>query len=62
VDKTVATVDAFREVTGLAVGDTELYYEVIQLKSGTERKLIVSKKMISIKVRLVTSIDIPYND
>lgn len=28
-NKTVANVDVFREVTGLEVGDTKLYYEVI---------------------------------
>lgn len=33
-NRTVATVDVFREVTGLEVGDTKLYYEVIQLRSG----------------------------
>jgi hypothetical protein len=31
-NKTVASVDVFREVTGLEVGDTKLYYEIIQLK------------------------------
>lgn len=33
-DKSIATVDVFREVTGHEVGDTKLYYEIIQLKSG----------------------------
>lgn len=57
--------DAFREVLGHNVGETRLFYEVIQLKqgkNGIERRSIVSKKTIPIRVRLVTSIDIPQNN
>ena len=64
-NKTVAQVDVFREVTGLEVGDTKMFYEVIQLRSGSsgaERSSIVSKKTIPIRVRLVTDIEIPYNN
>ena len=31
-DKGIATVDMFREITALEVGDTKLYYEIIQLR------------------------------
>src|SRR4051794_15262893 len=56
-DKSIATVDVFREVTGKAIGDTRLFYEVIQLKQskgGVEKRSIISKKTIPIRVRLVT--------
>lgn len=66
-DKKIATVDQFREVIGLEVGDTNLYYEIIQVKptgpnKGPAMRSIVSQKTIPIRVRLVTSIDIPYNN
>lgn len=64
-DKKFATVDQFREVTAHEVGDTNLYYEIVQVKSGKadmQRKSVISKKSIPIRVRLVTSIDIPFND
>ncbi len=64
-NKNVASVDAFREVVGHEVGDTFLYYEVIQLKpskNGQERKSIISKKTIPIRVKLVTSIEVPQNN
>ena len=31
-DKRIASIDAFREVYGHDIGDTVLYYEVIQMK------------------------------
>lgn len=43
----------FREVTGLRVGETKLYYEVIQMKpgrNGIEKRSIISKKNIPIRV------------
>lgn len=42
-----------------------MYYEIIQTKpskNGVSRRSVVSKKVIPIRVRLVTSIDIPYNN
>ena len=58
----IAKVDKFREVQGLEVGDTVLYYEVVQLKQrhDGENKSIISKKSIKIRVRLVTEIEIPF--
>jgi len=64
-DEKFASVDKFREVTGNQIGDTNLYYEIIQIRSGnadTTRRTIVSSKTIPIRVRLATSIDIPFND
>ncbi len=71
-NKNIASVDAFREVTGNQVGDTNLYYEIIQIRQtggskingGGEitRRSIISKKTVPIRVRLPTDIDIPYND
>lgn len=63
-DKSIATVDVFREITGHDIGDTRLFYEIIQLKPGSqgEKRAIVSKKTIPIRVRLVTDIEIPYNN
>jgi len=62
----VASIDIFREVTGHQVGETKLYYEVIQLKpnklTGVEKRSIISKKTVPIRVQLVTSIEIPQND
>jgi len=62
-NKTVASVDIFREITGNFVGETRLFYEVIQLKpsklTGVEKRSIVSKKTVPIRVALVTSIEIP---
>ena len=65
-NKSVASVDIFREVTGHEVGTTHLFYEIVQNKpsktTGMERKSIVSKKQIPIRVRLISSIEIPNND
>ena len=63
-DKSIATVDVFREITGHDIGDTHLFYEIIQLKLGSsgERRSIISKKTIPIRVRLVSDIEIPYNN
>lgn len=61
-DKSIATVDAYTEVVGHSIGDTNLYYEIIQMKpikGGLSRRSIVSKKTIPIRVRLITSIEIP---
>ena len=77
----LASIDSAREVTGHEVGDTELYYEIIQLRT-TQNSLnpslsseqdgkgfikplqpmsrVVSKKTVKIRVRLVTSIEIPF--
>ena len=63
-DRNVATVDDFREITALEVGDTTLFYNIIQssLSSGQkEHKAILSQRRIPVKVRLVTSIEIPDN-
>jgi len=63
-DKKVATVDVFREVTGHKVGDTNLFYEIVQLPNPTQKiqRSIISKKTIPVRVRLVTDIEIPYNN
>ena len=64
-NQTIASVDIFREVVGHEVGDTLLSYEIIQTKpgkSGVSRRSVVSKKVIPIRVRLVTSINVPYNN
>ena len=64
-NKKIATVDQFREITANEVGDTNLFYEIIQIRSGrgeVSRRSIISKKTIPIRVRLVTSIDVPFND
>jgi hypothetical protein len=64
-NKRIATVDQFREITANEVGDTNLFYEIIQIRSGRgeiTRRSIISKKTVPIRVRLVTSIDIPFND
>ena len=73
-DKHIASVDQFREVTGLRVGDATLHYEIIQLRTQHQAKLgnlyeaskpgqlgkVVSKRTIPIRVRLVTDIEIPF--
>ena len=64
-NKKIATVDNYREISGGEVGDTNLFYEVIQIRSTrgeASRRSIISKKTIPIRVRLVTDIEIPYND
>ena len=64
-NKQVASVDQHREVTGLEIGDTNLYYEIIQIKADkgdSQRRSIVSKKTVPIRVRLVTGIEIPFNN
>lgn len=63
-DTQIATIDSLREITAKEVGDTELSYTIVQTKQardGRERRNIVSKRMVPIRVRLVTSIDIPSN-
>ena len=46
------------------VGDTRLFYEINQTKAGMsgQKRSIKSKKTIPIRVRLVTDIEIPYNN
>ena len=64
VNEEIATIDKFREITAHKVGDTELRYTVMQTKfsrDGKESKSIVSSRAVPIRVRLVTSIEIPYN-
>ena len=38
-DKDIASVNQFREVTGLRVGDATLHYEIIQLRTQHHAKL-----------------------
>lgn len=64
-DHSIASVDQFREITGQQVGDTNLFYEIIQIrqgKGGVTRRSIVSQKTLPIRVRLPTDIDIPFNN
>jgi len=47
------------------VGDTNLYYEIVQIKqfkNDVQRRTIVSSETIPIRVRLATSVDIPFSD
>lgn len=63
-DRNIALIDHFREISALEVGDTTLFYNIIQTKSaddGKEWKSILSQRRIPIKVRLVSSIGIPDN-
>lgn len=63
-DRNVATVDDFREITALEVGDTTLFYNIIQSSLSSdqkEHKAILSQRRIPVKVRLVSSIEIPDN-
>ena len=62
-DKEIATIDKFMEITAKAVGDTTLVYNITQIKDhkgGKEFINIVSELTVKIRVRLVTSIEIPY--
>ena len=38
-DKDIASINQFREVTGLRVGDATLHYEIIQLRTQHHAKL-----------------------
>ena len=63
VNKEIATIDKFMEITTKAVGDTTLVYNITQIKDqkdGKEFTNIVSHLTVKIRVRLVTSIEIPY--
>jgi len=63
-DSRVASIDSLREITAREVGDTSLAYTIIQTKQardGKEWRNIVSKRTLPIRVRLVTSIEIPSN-
>lgn len=63
VDKKIATIDKFMEITANAVGDTTLVYNITQMKDHTGGKEfinIVSQLTVKIRVRLVTSVEIPY--
>lgn len=67
-DRQIATIDAHQEITAHTTGDTELIYKIIhtvesqQSGSAEDKSLhIVSKRSIKIRVRLVTSIEIPHN-
>lgn len=60
----IASIDKFREITALKVGDAELRYTIVQTKftkDGKEQKSIVSSRMVPVRVRLVTEIEIPHN-
>lgn len=62
-DKKIATIDKFMEITANAVGDTTLVYNITQMKDHTGGKEfinIVSQLTVKIRVRLVTSVEIPY--
>lgn len=61
-DTSIANVDQSREVTGKLVGDTYLYYEIAQMRPNKYATSIVSSKMIPIRVRLPTKIDVPFNN
>lgn len=47
------------------MGDTNLYYEIVQIKQSkndVQRRTIVSSETIPIRVRLATSVDIPFSN
>jgi hypothetical protein len=61
-DTNIAAVDQSREVTGKLIGDTYLYYEISQARpQHADQVIVVSSKLIPIRVRFPTSIEIPYN-
>ena len=63
-NKEVATIDKFMEITAKAVGDTTLVYNITQIKDQKESKewtnVVVSRLTVNIRVRLVTSIEVPH--
>ena len=63
-NSTVATIDSLREITALEIGDTNLEYIITQTKlsrDGRDSKNVVSSRRIPVRVRLVSSIEIPSN-
>ena len=63
-NSTVATIDSLREITAMEIGDTILEYYITQTKlsrDGRESSNLVSRVKIPVRVRLVSSIEIPSN-
>jgi len=59
-DSEIASIDQHRDVTAHKVGDTTLFYKVVQIGSASN-SVIISQRTVKIRVRLVTDIEIPYN-
>ena len=66
-NRSIATIDAYNEITAHTTGDTELIYGIIHAVQSSNDSVdgqsihVVSKRSINIRVRLVTSIEIPHN-
>lgn len=63
-DQAVASIDSVREITAKQIGDTSLYYTIMQTKQSRDGRVFkstVTRRTVPVRVRLVDYIEIPAN-